>query len=79
MTFENHRFKRLKNHIISIYDTIFSKYNKYEPTPALLPGESHGQRSPVCPQGHKESEMTEVTWHVGTCNKYAYIHMNTYI
>ena len=35
----------------------------WEPTPVLLPGESHGQRSPVgySPEGHRESDMTEVT------------------
>ena len=34
-------------------------------TPEFLPGESHGQKSLECysPQGHKESDMTEVTWH----------------
>jgi len=33
------------------------------PTPVFLPGESHGQRSLVgyIPQGHKESDATEVT------------------
>ena len=33
--------------------------------PVFLPGESHGQRSLAGyrPQGHKESDMTEVTWH----------------
>ena len=32
-------------------------------TPVFLPGESHGQRSLIgCgPQGHKESDTTEVT------------------
>ena len=31
------------------------------PTPAFLPGKSHGQRSPegYSPQGHKEVDMTE--------------------
>ena len=31
-------------------------------TPVFLPGESHGQRNLVgySPQGHKESDMTEV-------------------
>ena len=35
----------------------------WQPTPALLPGESQGQRSleGYIPQGHKESYMTEVT------------------
>ena len=33
--------------------------------PAFLPGESHGQRSPTdySPQGHTESDVTEVTQH----------------
>ena len=35
----------------------------WQPTPVLLPGESHGQRSLVgySPWGHKESDMTEAT------------------
>ena len=34
-----------------------------QPTPVFLPGESNGQRSleGCSPQGHKESDMTEVT------------------
>ena len=34
---------------------------KWQPTPVLLPGKSHGQRSLVgySPQGHKESDTTE--------------------
>ena len=34
----------------------------------MLPKESHGQRSLVgySPQGHKESDMTEVTKHADT-------------
>ena len=34
-----------------------------QPTPASLPGESHGQRSLVgySPLGHSESHMTELT------------------
>ena len=34
---------------------------KWQPTPAFLPGESHGQRSLVgySPGGHKEQDMTE--------------------
>ena len=37
----------------------------WQPTPILLPGESHGQRSLVgCgPWGHKDSDVTEVTEH----------------
>ena len=35
------------------------------PTPALLPGESHEQKSLVGygPRGHKKSDMTEATEH----------------
>ena len=35
----------------------------WQPTPVFLPGESHGQGSPVgcSPWGHKESDTTEVT------------------
>ena len=34
---------------------------KWQPTPVLLPGISHGQRSPIgySPWGHKESDTTE--------------------
>ena len=37
----------------------------WQPAPVFLPGESHGQRSLAnySPQGHKELDMTEVTWH----------------
>jgi len=35
----------------------------WQPTPVFLPGESHGQKSleGYSPQGHRESDMTEVT------------------
>ena len=38
---------------------------KWQPTPVLLPGESHGQRSLAgySPWGHKESDMTEQLKH----------------
>ena len=38
---------------------------KWQPTPIVLPGESHGQRSLVgySPQSCKESDTTEVTEH----------------
>ena len=40
----------------------------WQPTPAFLPGESHGQRflAGYSPWGHKESDMTEATEHAGT-------------
>ena len=38
---------------------------KRQPTPVFLPGEFHGQRSLTyySPWGHKESGMTEATYH----------------
>ena len=38
---------------------------EWQPAPVLLLRESQGQRSLVgySPWGHKESDMTEVTWH----------------
>ena len=37
----------------------------WQPTPVILPGESHGQRSPVgySPWGHKESDMKQLSLH----------------
>jgi len=39
------------------------KKRKWQPTPAFLPGESHGQRSLAgySPLGCKELDMTEMT------------------
>ena len=41
----------------------------WQPTPVLLPGESHGQRSLAGynPQSCKESDTTEVTEHICMC------------
>ena len=38
-----------------------SRRRQWQPTPVLLPGKSHGRRSPVgcSPWGHEESDMTE--------------------
>ena len=38
----------------------------WQPTPVLLPGESHGHRSlaDYSPQGHTESDNSETTWHM---------------
>ena len=49
---------------------------RWQPTPVLLPGESHGQRSLAgySPRGHNESDTTEATEHIiatdgsGDCN-----------
>ena len=44
------------------------KRRAWQPTPAFLPRESHGQRNLAgySPRGHKKPDMTEVTWHAGT-------------
>ena len=41
----------------------------WQPTPASLPGESHGQRKlgGDSPRGHKESDITEAPCHACTC------------
>ena len=46
----------------------------WQPTPVFLPGESHGRGSLVgySPSGHKESDMTEATWHTYTKFIYRY-------
>ena len=40
----------------------------WQPTSVYLPGKSHGQGSLVVysPEGHKESDVTEATWHALT-------------
>ena len=37
-------------------------------TPVFLPGKSHGEKRLMGynPWGHKETDMTEVTWHAHT-------------
>ena len=51
---------RIQSWVEKIHET-----GAWQPTPAFMPGESHEQRSlVVCgPRGHKESNMTEETWH----------------
>ena len=41
---------------------------KWLPTPVILPGKSHGQRSleGYSPWGHRESDTTETTYHTYT-------------
>jgi len=41
----------------------WNRFNKWQPTPAFLPGESQGQRGLVgcCPWGRTESDMTKAT------------------
>ena len=43
----------------------FSQRGQWHPTPVLLPGQSHGQRSLVgcSPWGHKESDTIEQLTH----------------
>ena len=45
---------------------MFGRFYEWQPTPAFLPGEFHGQRSLAgySPRGHKESDMTKyITLH----------------
>ena len=55
--------RRQKRHEFSPWVGKIPWRRKWQHTPVLLPGESHGQRSLVgySPQGRKESDMTEVT------------------
>ena len=50
---------------------------KWQPTPIILPKESHGQRSLAgcSPQGHKELEMTEQAG-TSTIIRRQYVHLN---
>ena len=60
---------------------------KWQPSPVLLPGESHGQRSLVgySPWGHTESDTTEVTkqeqqqwlwcWPLSSCAYWPFIYL----
>ena len=52
---------------------------KWQPTPAFLPEESHGQRSLVghSPWGHKESDTTEQTQTQAQAQ--THIHTHSYI
>ena len=48
------------------------------PTPVFLPGEFHGQRSPMScsPWGHKESDTTKPNTHAYT--KFSSVYLNLY-
>ena len=50
---------------------------KWQPTPVLLPGESHGQRSLMGygPWGRKESDTTEATQNVRRSQEVAHRHI----
>ena len=53
---------------------------KWQPAPAFLPGEFHGQRSLAgCrPWGHTESDMTERLTHTDT-HTHTHTHTHTYL
>ena len=53
--------RKYSNFILLYVAVQFSQRRQWHPTPALLPGKSHGQRSLVgcSPWGHKASDMTE--------------------
>ena len=70
--------KRLKRHGFDPWVRKTPSRRVWQPTPVFLAGESHGERSLVgyCPQGHKESDMTEATCtHTHTC-AYAWKYMH---
>ena len=52
-------------YVVSCVESLLPWSRKWQPTPAFLPGESHGQRSLVgySPRSCKESDTTEVTEH----------------
>ena len=59
---------------ICIY--IYPWRRAWQPTPIFLPGEGHGQTSlrGYHPWGHKQSDMTDATWHMHThTHKVVYI------
>ena len=63
-------YHQWKQEVLETFCKIIDSYLfKWQPAPAFLPGESHGQRSLVgySPEGHKESDMTEVTEHAHSC------------
>ena len=51
-----------------VRDTCSPPVSERSPGEVFLSGESHGQRilAVYSPQGRKESEKTEVTWHINT-------------
>ena len=53
---------------------------KWQPTPVLLPGESHGQRNleGCSPWGHTKSDTTIATWHT-QCTSCIYYILRLYI
>ena len=61
--------RRCKRHGFNPWVRKIPWRRKWQHTPAFLPGESYGQRSLAgySPEGHKESDMTEVTEHICTC------------
>jgi len=64
-------YRRWKQEVLDTFCKIIDSYVfKWQPAPAFLPGESHGQRSLVgySPEGHKESDMTEETEHIPFSN-----------
>ena len=59
------QYRRCKRHAFNCWIRKIPWRRAWQPTPVSYPGESHGQRSLVgySPQGLKESDMTEATYH----------------
>ena len=61
--------KRHRRHEFNPWDRKTPWSTKWQPTPGLLPGESHGQRrlAGYSPLDCRESDMTEHTQHIYVC------------
>ena len=64
--FVSHSLARISNMLKRVFNLlpdliVYNWRRKWQPTPVLLPGKSHGRRSLVgySPWDHKESDMTE--------------------
>ena len=55
------RLADFNKYLVQMFYLTPPTWELWQPTPVLLPGESHGHRSLVgySPQGHKESDTTE--------------------
>ena len=63
-------------YVVSVYwsEIVYVRRKAWQPIPVFFPGKSHEQKSLAgySPYGHKESDMTEVTWQV---SKYILNHL----
>ena len=64
------QWRRHKRHTFNLWVAKIPWKREWQPTPAFLPGESHGQRrlTGYSPRGCKESDTTKATWHIAQHN-----------